>query len=419
MKRFQTMNVTALRSRVVMGAIALAAASGAATAQTYHVVDLGTLGGIGDADAFALLGSSTPATVVGYATEYSQNHRALLRYNGASGPIPPLAPDVQNVAFAVDGMGQVYGVSYTMGNVQPRAFRANSAGETSLGNFVARGCNAGGDVAGNIPVLTPDGIWETHACVMNGVTGVVTDLGTLGATATNSSAFSMNDAGVVVGQSNVPGNTGTKAVAWVGGTIRDLGTQGGSAGGAYAVNNQNVAVGWGRTGGAGATNHAVKYTLAPNGTLVSATDLGALAGTGSSPTWSYAYGVNDAGVIVGQSNSQGFVVFPAGFGAGTMKNLNQMLPGAQGWTMVSARAVDSRRRIVGMAVNNVNLPRPVLLVACDADVNRDGALSVQDVFDFLGLWFGGDPRADMTFDALVSIQDVFEFLTQWFAGCEG
>lgn len=415
----QTIHPATARSRVMIGLLALASAAASAAGQTYHVIDLGTLGGLGDADAFAILGSTTPATVVGFATDFTQNHRALLSYSGASGPIPPLAPDVQNVAFAIDGFGQVYGVSYVMGNVQPRAFLANSAGETSLGNFVARGCNAAGDVVGNMPVLQPDGLWDTHACLRLAATGTLTDLGTLGPTATNSSAFAVNESGLVVGQSSVPGNIGTKAVSWAGGAIHELGTLGGNAGGAHAVNNNNLAVGWGRTSGATATNHAVKFNLSPAGALVAATDLGSLPALGSAPAWSYAYGVNDAGVIVGQSSVQGFIVFPTGLSANSMQSLNSLLPASQGWTVVSARAVDQQRRIAGMAVNNVNLPRPVLLVPCDADANRDGAVTVQDVFDYLTLWFAAAPRADVNFDAAVSVQDVFEFLAQWFQGCEG
>lgn len=54
---------------------------------------------------------------------------------------------------------------------------------------------------------------------------------------------------------------------------------------------------------------------------------------------------------------------------------------------------------------------------CLADANGDGAVSVQDVFEFLGAFFAGDPRADIDGSGTVSVQDVFEFLAAYFAGC--
>lgn len=404
---------------VAASALALLGLSAGVRGQTYHVVDLGSLGGIGDADAFAVLGSSSPATAVGFATEFSQNHRGILRFNGVSGPIPPLSPDLQNIGFAVDGYGQVYGVSYTLGNVQPRAYRANAQGQTLLGNFVARGVNATGDVAGNMPVLASDGIWETHACVYSAA-GTLSDLGTLATTASSSAAQAINDAGLIVGQSAIAGNLGSHATVWFGGSARDLGTLGGTTSGAYAINNAGVIVGWSATTGASATKHAVRFTVNSQGVPTGLTDLGVLTAPPSSATWSYAYGVNDAGQIVGQSNAQAFVILrTSGAGAMAMQNLNGLVPSAGGWNLVTARAIDSKRRIVGMGVNALGYPRPVLLVPCDADVTRDGNVTVQDVFEFLGAWFSGDSRADANLDGTVGVQDVFDFLAGWFAGCEG
>ncbi|MCC6322648.1 MAG: hypothetical protein IT438_14560 [Phycisphaerales bacterium] len=49
-----------------------------------------------------------------------------------------------------------------------------------------------------------------------------------------------------------------------------------------------------------------------------------------------------------------------------------------------------------------------------ADTNHDGTITLQDQFDFLTLYFAGDPAADFNRNGLVSIQDVFDFLGAYF-----
>lgn len=48
------------------------------------------------------------------------------------------------------------------------------------------------------------------------------------------------------------------------------------------------------------------------------------------------------------------------------------------------------------------------------DWNGDGLLTVQDIFDFVGGWFGGD--GDMNDDGANTVQDLFEFVNAWFSG---
>jgi hypothetical protein len=55
--------------------------------------------------------------------------------------------------------------------------------------------------------------------------------------------------------------------------------------------------------------------------------------------------------------------------------------------------------------------------SCTADFNHSGSLTPQDIFDFLGAWFGGQSEADFNRSGGLSVQDIFDFLAAWFAGC--
>jgi hypothetical protein len=59
----------------------------------------------------------------------------------------------------------------------------------------------------------------------------------------------------------------------------------------------------------------------------------------------------------------------------------------------------------------------VLFVYCPADFNRDRAITVQDIFDFLSAWFAGDSAADTNGVGGINVQDIFDFLALWFGGC--
>lgn len=49
-----------------------------------------------------------------------------------------------------------------------------------------------------------------------------------------------------------------------------------------------------------------------------------------------------------------------------------------------------------------------------SDWNADASISMQDLFDFLADYFGG--QGDYTGEGVTSIEDVFAFLADWFAG---
>lgn len=125
---------------------------------------------------------------------------------------------------------------------------------------------------------------------------------------TNGAANAVNDAGQIVGYTEIAG--GEHAFLYQNGVSTDLGTLGGTSGGsiAYAINQSGAVVGW-------AMNEQFQHAfLYENGQMQ---DLGALPGTNDSA----AYGINDKDVVVGSSHAHAVI-----WANGTISDLNQMIP---------------------------------------------------------------------------------------------
>lgn len=56
--------------------------------------------------------------------------------------------------------------------------------------------------------------------------------------------------------------------------------------------------------------------------------------------------------------------------------------------------------------------------ACRADLNNSGTLTVQDIFDFLAMYFATSAGADFNLSGSVTVQDIFDFLAAYFQGCD-
>ena len=54
---------------------------------------------------------------------------------------------------------------------------------------------------------------------------------------------------------------------------------------------------------------------------------------------------------------------------------------------------------------------------CAGDFNADGAVTSQDLFDFLAAFFSLEPAADFNHSGAIDSQDFFDFLAAFFDGC--
>lgn len=81
-----------------------------------------------------------------------------------------------------------------------------------------------------------------------------------------------------------------------------------------------------------------------------------------------------------------------------------------GQTLFNLWASTGRGLPILMTTTTVNL-NPTRL----ADINHSGATDLQDLFDFLSLWFGRAPGGDFNGSGAVSVEDIFAFLQRWFA----
>ncbi len=207
-------------------------------------------------------------------------------------------------------------------------------------------------------------------------------------------AQAINGSGQIVGSS-----TTNHGYLFSNGTVTDLGNLGSSSSTyAYGINAGGTIVGGSSSGDGASDVHAFKATVT-NG-VASMTDLQTLAGTNVYHAVSYAYGIDDSGVIVGQSNTasngpvhafyydssmhdlgtlggsnsyayginaSGEIVGSSSYttannvqhaflatlvnGQYQMVDLNSLLPANSGWTLEVARSIDANGDIVGYGLN--------------------------------------------------------------------
>ncbi len=355
--------------------------------------------------------------LVAFAPVRRGRARAASGYNVTD--LGVLNGDQKSVAYALDGCGRIAGVSILLNQSdstiprrpvlwddsrqpQPTPSPVTDMGTLGGDNATASALNNFGVAAGYSSNAAGDTqhafIWHDDNGNHLSDPGEMKDLGTLDGDSL-SQAYGINDSGQVVGLSELNSQNGfaDHAFIWSNGTMQSIPASNGlTPFRAYAINNAGQVVGVALT--ASSAVHAYRLS---HGTL---TDFGTLTNLGRN---SFANGINEAGVVVGNadvsasgSSSHAFIWFPdtgnktdlntlggsnsiaydinasgdvvgssevAGgtshafiYTGGVMKDLNTLTSGS-GWTLQEARSINDSGQIVGYGLNPSNQPHAFLL----------------------------------------------------------
>ena len=304
-----------------------------ANSSEYTIRDLGDLGG---GFSWALDISNT-GYIVGASTKIDNSSHAVVWYRGKMLDITP--NEEFNLFYPADAsgvndLGQVVG---TYNGGVPFFWEngvLHDLNELTRGGFPnptavgPRKINNQSQIAGYY--VTKHN--ELHAFLWE--SGRLHDLKPLdGGT---SDAMDLNDNGIVVGRSSTA--SGQHAVAWRNGQVRDLDFPGDQCQ-ALAINIWNQVV------GELSVEISISAYLWDRGKV---TALGSFGGQNT-----HAFEINSLGDIVGSSDLPGMVGNSHAFlwKNGSMKDLNDLIPPASGWTLNSAIAINDFGMIVGTGVN--------------------------------------------------------------------
>ncbi len=325
----------------------IAPLAGVAHAQSYKLIDLGTLGGAAS-DAKAL---NAKGQVVGEATTAGGQSHAFLYDGGVMHDLGTFG-GTTSIAMSINASGQVVGSASTADN-HTHAFLDSGINLQDLGTLAgnyseARGINDSGMIVG---MSSSSVVNQFRAVSFSG--GAVQNLGTLGGNF--SYAQSINNKGDITGNSNTSSQFEDGFYRPVAGSMLDVGVLPGSyASNGLDVNNSGQVAGYSYFADNGAYSHSFVYD---HGTL---TDIGALG-----PGYSVAIGLNDGGAVVGYSDTNGAGRYRAYlYQNHKMIDVNTLITiGGAGWTVFRADDINANGWIVGTATNAAGASHAVLLQA--------------------------------------------------------
>lgn len=256
--------------------------------------------------------------VVGYGN-FSGNNEAFLWRDGVIQPLGQLPNGYVGGAYGINQNGQVVGSSgsraaiWQEGSVQPLPGSASYANAYAINN------------AGTV-VGSADGravVWQN---------GQMQNLSTL-ASLTSSIALDISETGVIVGSGDTSQYT-RRAWRWSNGQVTQLTSGTARGAGATGVNDSGSVVGYVDLGGN--LDQAARW----DGDTLSLLDH--LDGTGSAR----AYGINNAGLVVGSSFANGGSQATLWEGT-TAVDLTQRLSNGQGWELWQAMDINGKGQIIG------------------------------------------------------------------------
>ncbi|MGA7921283.1 MAG: hypothetical protein WCA38_16605 [Candidatus Acidiferrales bacterium] len=309
--------------------------------QTYKVTDLGVLNSTGVSEAYSI---SASGEAVGYATPPAGVSGGAFVYNNGRMTNLGTLGGTTSLAQGINASGQVVGYS-TLTTKNYGAFLYSGGVMTNIGTLggtyaAAYAINGSGEIVG----VSTTASGAQHPFLY--ANGKMTDLGTLGSTTVGwtNLATAVNSLGAVVGYSYLAdGNF--HAFLYSGGSMKDLGTLGGDWSEAYGINDSGEITGIAYTQG-NVSGHAFLYS---NGKMK---DLGTI----SNGPYTWGFGINTSGVVVGQGDLNGpdetLVYHAFVYSNGKMQDLNQLIPKNSGWVLSKASAINDAGQIVGYGTIN-------------------------------------------------------------------
>jgi probable HAF family extracellular repeat protein len=306
----------------------------------YTVTDLGTLPGYtftGHAE-----GINNSGQVVGWSWNNNNKSHSFLWQSGDGMQDLGTFGGTDAYASGINDNGQVVGKSKdSNGNVHAFLWQSSSGMQELDG--LGGNASFAGDIndnglvvgAGHSPGFYHAFLWQSGSGIR--------DLGTLGGDV--SFAYGISNSEQVVGESTTNSSGYYHAFLWQSGSgMQDLGTFGGNESSASGINDSGQAVGW-----ADYNSGYQQAFLWQSGSGMQA--LGTL-GRGSR-----AWGINNSGQVVGDSNNHAFL-WQSGSG---MVDLNSLISSSSGWTLESANAINDNGLIVGYGRNRAGQQDAFLL----------------------------------------------------------